>query len=125
MYSKPQKILASHVCQGPRSWRLGNIHVDDASALLRHVWQKDTHLIEYINDQDFHTWIDMEKLYFNPKTGYTGIGPLVGRTGESKPQVIEWLEMQQLIPCTSLHVDIMNVIKCLYLASTNSELYIW
>lgn len=42
----------------------------------------------------------MEKVYFNPKTGYTGIDPLVKKTKSNRKKTIEWLELQ---PSYTLH----------------------
>lgn len=42
----------------------------------------------------------MEDIYFNPKTGYTGVQPLVKRAKASKMKTIKWLELQ---PSYTLH----------------------
>jgi Integrase core domain/Chromo (CHRromatin Organisation MOdifier) domain len=42
----------------------------------------------------------MEEVYFNAKTGYTGVEPLVKRSKSSRKTAIKWLEMQ---PAYSLH----------------------
>jgi len=42
----------------------------------------------------------MDKIYFNPGTGFTGVGPLVRRTGGPRQRAVEWLEMQ---PAYTLH----------------------
>ena len=42
----------------------------------------------------------MEKIYYDPKTGYTGIEPLVKQAKGRRKNVIDWLEIQ---PTYTLH----------------------